>query len=202
MGSPGAQAQEAYTAEIKFFAFTSCPPGWVEANGQLLPIDPSNEASQANQALFDVIGTTYGGDGTTSFAVPNLAGVVSTTETPPPPTTTAQRGGKKSGEIPLAMVPKQTHKPQRVKVHGAEDEAPTTPEDGTGTPILACIALEGFSPSTPALVPTGTSPLGGEVPPESEVPPLNGEVPPGGELPPEDDVPEDELPEDEVSEAG
>ena len=196
MDPSGARAQEAYAAEIKFFAFTTCPPGWAEANGQLLPVTD-------NQALFDVIGTTFGGDGTTSFAVPNLAGEVSTTETPPPPTTTAQRSRKgeiAQQQIPPATVPQQTHKARRVKLHGAEEEAPTTPEDGTGTPILACIALEGFPPSTPALVPTETLPSGGELPPDGELP--ADDVPPDDGLPPEDELPaDDELPE-EGSETG
>ncbi len=70
LGAPAAKAQQAaYVGEIIFVAFSPCPFGWAEANGQMLPV-------ASNQALFSVIGTTYGGDETT-FALPNVQGVVS-----------------------------------------------------------------------------------------------------------------------------
>jgi microcystin-dependent protein len=49
------------------FAFNFAPRGWAEANGQMLPIN-------SNQALFSLLGTTYGGDGRTTFALPDLRG--------------------------------------------------------------------------------------------------------------------------------
>jgi microcystin-dependent protein len=58
MGSP-------YIAEIRLFAGNFAPQGWAFCNGQLLPI---NEFA----ALFNLIGTTYGGDGQTTFALPDL----------------------------------------------------------------------------------------------------------------------------------
>ena len=51
--------------EIKMVGFTFCPRGWAEANGQLLSISQ-------NTALFSLYGTTYGGDGRTTFALPDL----------------------------------------------------------------------------------------------------------------------------------
>lgn len=56
-----------YLAEIRIFSFNFPPKGWAMCNGQLLPINQ-------NQALFAVLGTTYGGDGITSFGLPNLQG--------------------------------------------------------------------------------------------------------------------------------
>lgn len=56
-----------YYAEIRLFPFDFTPRGWVPCDGRLLPISQ-------NSALFSVIGTTYGGDGVTSFAVPDLRG--------------------------------------------------------------------------------------------------------------------------------
>jgi hypothetical protein len=71
LGVEEVAAQEAaHIGEIKFGAYSTCPPGWVEANGQTLPIE-------GNELLFAVIGTAYGGDGETNFAVPNVQGVVS-----------------------------------------------------------------------------------------------------------------------------
>jgi microcystin-dependent protein len=62
MGSP-------FLAEIKIISFNFAPRGWAFCNGQLLPINQ-------NQALFALLGTTYGGNGTTTFALPNLQGRV------------------------------------------------------------------------------------------------------------------------------
>ena len=58
-----------YIGEIRIFAGNFAPRGWQLCNGQLLPI-------ANNEVLYTVIGTTYGGDGVTTFAVPNLQGSV------------------------------------------------------------------------------------------------------------------------------
>ena len=58
---------EPYLGEIKIVSFSFPPKGWAFCNGQLLPINQ-------NQALFSILGTTYGGDGITTFALPNLQG--------------------------------------------------------------------------------------------------------------------------------
>ena len=56
-----------YLGEIRIFSFSFAPKGWAQCNGQLMPINQ-------NQALFSILGTTYGGDGITTFALPNLEG--------------------------------------------------------------------------------------------------------------------------------
>src|SRR5665647_1082016 len=58
---------EAYIGEIRSFGFNFAPYGWFQCNGQLLPISQYS-------ALFSILGTTYGGNGTTNFALPNLQG--------------------------------------------------------------------------------------------------------------------------------
>jgi microcystin-dependent protein len=58
---------EPFIGEIKMVAFDFAPRGWALCNGQLLPIGQ-------NQALFSILGTTYGGNGTTTFALPDLRG--------------------------------------------------------------------------------------------------------------------------------
>ena len=58
---------DAYISAIWSFGFNFAPYGWALCNGQLLPI-------AQNQPLFALIGTTYGGDGVTTFALPNLQG--------------------------------------------------------------------------------------------------------------------------------
>lgn len=58
---------EPFIGEIKLFGFNYAPQGWALCNGQLLPINQ-------NQALFSILGTTYGGNGQTTFALPDLRG--------------------------------------------------------------------------------------------------------------------------------
>jgi len=60
MGTP-------YLSEIKIVSFNFAPKGWAFCNGQILPINQ-------NTALFSLLGTTYGGNGQTNFALPNLQG--------------------------------------------------------------------------------------------------------------------------------
>lgn len=60
---------EPFLSEIKLVSFNFPPKGWALCNGQLLPINQ-------NQALFALLGTTYGGNGQTNFALPNLRGRV------------------------------------------------------------------------------------------------------------------------------
>jgi microcystin-dependent protein len=60
---------EPYLSEIRIVSFSFAPKGWAMCNGQLLPINQ-------NQALFSLLGTTYGGDGRVNFALPNFQGRV------------------------------------------------------------------------------------------------------------------------------
>lgn len=60
MGTP-------YLAELKLVSFNFAPKGWAVCNGQLLPINQ-------NQAIFSLVGTYYGGNGQSNFALPNLQG--------------------------------------------------------------------------------------------------------------------------------
>jgi microcystin-dependent protein len=58
-----------FIGEIRVFGFTFAPTGWAQCQGQLLPISQ-------NTALFSILGTTYGGDGRSTFALPNIQGKV------------------------------------------------------------------------------------------------------------------------------
>src|SRR5215471_8898290 len=58
---------EPFLGEIKIISWNFPPKGWTFCNGQLLPINQ-------NQALFSILGTTYGGDGMRTFGLPNLQG--------------------------------------------------------------------------------------------------------------------------------
>lgn len=65
-----ADAQEPLLGEIKWVPYNFTPVGWADCNGQLLPISQ-------NTALFSLLGTTFGGDGRTTFALPDMRGRVS-----------------------------------------------------------------------------------------------------------------------------
>jgi microcystin-dependent protein len=58
---------EPFLAELRLMSFNFAPKGWAMCNGQLMPINQ-------NQALFSLLGTTFGGDGRVNFALPNLQG--------------------------------------------------------------------------------------------------------------------------------
>jgi microcystin-dependent protein len=60
---------EQFLSELRIMSFGFAPIGWIQCNGQLLPINQ-------NQALFSLLGTFYGGDGRSNFALPNLQGRV------------------------------------------------------------------------------------------------------------------------------
>src|SRR3954447_8234771 len=60
---------EPFLAELRLMSFNFAPKGWAQCNGQFLPINQ-------NQALFSLLGTMYGGNGQTTFALPDLRGKV------------------------------------------------------------------------------------------------------------------------------
>ncbi|HEY1630187.1 MAG TPA: phage tail protein [Rhizomicrobium sp.] len=66
-GAASAQQANAYVSQIMPMAGSGCPRGWTAAEGQILPI-------AQNTVLFSLIRNTYGGDGKTTFALPNLKG--------------------------------------------------------------------------------------------------------------------------------
>jgi microcystin-dependent protein len=63
----GSRMSQSYIGEVRLVGFNFAPVGWAICNGQLIPIAENN-------ALFNLIGTTYGGDGQSTFGVPNLQG--------------------------------------------------------------------------------------------------------------------------------
>ncbi|HEY5067729.1 MAG TPA: tail fiber protein [Xanthobacteraceae bacterium] len=89
-----------FLSEIKIMSFGFAPKGWALCNGQLLPINQ-------NQALFSLLGTTYGGDGRVNFGLPNLQGRT--------PThmgngmTLGERGGEQAHTLSIAEIPGHIH---------------------------------------------------------------------------------------------
>lgn len=87
---------EPFLAEVKMFGFTFAPRGWATCDGQLLPINQY-------QSLYSLMGTTYGGDGRTSFGLPDLRG-----RAPAHPDGSAIRHGTKTGVETVTLATAQT----------------------------------------------------------------------------------------------
>jgi microcystin-dependent protein len=91
---------EPFLSEIRMMSFVFAPRGWALCNGQLLPINQ-------NQALFSLLGTTFGGDGQVNFGLPDLRGRV--------PVhvgggrTLGERGGEQAHTLSTAELPTHTH---------------------------------------------------------------------------------------------
>src|SRR6266704_6582895 len=91
---------EPFMCEIRIFSFNYAPHGWTLCNGQLLPINQ-------NQALFSLLGTTYGGNGQTTFGLPNLQGRA--------PIhmgsghTLGERGGEQAHTLSISEIPQHVH---------------------------------------------------------------------------------------------
>src|SRR5712691_5403375 len=91
---------EPFLSEIRIMSFVFAPKGWALCNGQLLPINQ-------NQALFSLLGTTFGGDGRVNFGLPNLQGQV--------PIhvgnghTLGEKGGQQAHTLIISELPTHTH---------------------------------------------------------------------------------------------
>jgi microcystin-dependent protein len=98
-----------FLSEIRIMSFGYAPRGWAMCNGQLLPINQ-------NQALFSLLGTVYGGNGQTTFALPDLRGNV--------PIhvgsgfTLGQKGGEQSHTVTMSEMPLHTHVGNAASIDG------------------------------------------------------------------------------------
>ena len=91
---------EPFLSEIRLMSFGFAPQGWALCNGQLLPINQ-------NQALFSLLGTTFGGDGRVNFALPDLRG-----RTPVhvgAAHTLGERGGEQAHTLSISELPTHVH---------------------------------------------------------------------------------------------
>lgn len=103
-----------YMGEIKIIAGNFAPRGWALCNGQLLPIN-------LNQALFSLLGTTYGGDGQTNFALPDFRG--RTAMSVGNDHTEGERGGEETHILTLAELPAHTHALTNLLITGKGNNA-------------------------------------------------------------------------------
>jgi microcystin-dependent protein len=107
---------EPFLSEIRIFSFNFAPKGWALANGQLMPINQ-------NQALFSLLGTTYGGDGRVTFGLPNLQGKVPLDDGSGH--TLGETGGEMAHTLSIAQLPTHTHVAQASSA--TSNASPPTP---------------------------------------------------------------------------
>ncbi|WP_433046424.1 phage tail protein [Dactylosporangium sp. CS-033363] len=94
---------EPFMGEIRLFAMDFAPKGWAMCNGQILPI-------AQNAALFSILGAVYGGNGSTTFALPDLRGRLPVHTGPS--TVLGQTGGSETVTLTTTHLPPHTHVPR------------------------------------------------------------------------------------------
>ncbi|GAB3575776.1 tail fiber protein [Leifsonia lichenia] len=150
MGTP-------FMGEIRLSSFNFAPKNWAFCDGQLLPINQ-------NQALFSLLGTTYGGDGVTTFALPDLRGraAISSGSGNGGNYNLGQRGGEYSHALTTQEMPAHTH---GASIGGAANVV---------SPAGARLAQPGKAAFAPAadstMAPIGVTPVGGGQPHENTAP--------------------------------
>lgn len=126
-----------FLGEIKMTGFGFAPRGWALCNGQLLPINQ-------NQALFSLFGTSYGGDGRTTFALPNLQG-----RTPIHQSASSQAGtagGESTHTLSVAEMPAHVHQVSASSRPGTQ-------------PVPVDAYLAQAAPANPYIAPASPAPM-------------------------------------------
>jgi microcystin-dependent protein len=146
-----------YVGEIKSFAGDFAPDGWAFCHGQLLPIND-------NQALYDLLGTAYGGDGITTFGLPDLRSRVPVQRNDHYPL------GVKSGAESVTLLPGQLPSHTHI-VHASQNNTPNN--NGPANGFWAANnnqPMYGEPPADTSLSAESTTVAGGGLPHENRVP--------------------------------
>lgn len=151
---------EAYLGQIESFAFGIVPKFWAPCNGQLLSI-PSN------QALYSLLGTTYGGDGITNFALPDLRGRISLgvgLGTGLPPAVLGARTGEEMHTLLWTEVPPHAHTVNAMNngTTGGTNVPGPNVALGSGRLPTGGTAINIYSAATPTLPMTEVNFTGGQ----------------------------------------
>ena len=148
-----------FVAEIRIFPFNFAPKGWAFCNGQLLPLSQ-------NTALFSLLGTTYGGDGKSTFALPNMQGNAPMHPGQGPGLSLhdlGETGGSETVTLLQSEIPSHTH---AMRAHNADQADAQNPSSNTSLAQSA----NGFayqsntSQNLVGLSPSALAPVGGDQP--------------------------------------
>jgi microcystin-dependent protein len=139
-----------YVGEIRIFAGNFAPAGWMFCEGQLLPISE-------NETLFQLIGTTYGGDGESTFALPDLRGRIPIHFGNGFPL--AETGGVETVTLTVSQIPVHTH-PMLCSSSLANDANPNNNVLCEATAVFPYNVV----PATVAMAPQSVSSVGGSQP--------------------------------------
>jgi microcystin-dependent protein len=148
-----------FLGELKLVAFNFAPKGWAQCNGQFLPINQ-------NQALFSLLGTTYGGNGQTTFALPELRGRVPLH--PGQGFTQGQVGGQEAHTLTQSEMPQHLH---FLSATSADANTPAPSNSILASANNAFAQLAAQSPLV-ALDPSSLSNFGGSQPHINQQPTL------------------------------
>jgi microcystin-dependent protein len=141
-----------FVAEIRLFPFNFAPRGWAWCNGQLLPISQ-------NTALFSLLGTTYGGNGQTNFALPNLQGSAAMFSGQGPGLSLrdlGETGGSQTVTLLTTQLPSHTHTSNGKVAGGTASPANMV----WGTSSAGKVAANFYAPAAPAPVNMNAAALG------------------------------------------
>lgn len=164
---------ENFLGEIRVFSFGKAPKGWANCAGQIMSI-------QQNSALFSLLGTTYGGDGITTFALPNLQGRtelgvgVSLNNT----FAWGQAAGNETVTLNTSQIPQHTHMVLAMDSMGNNilnnaDDYPAQMSVFVTNPQSQQYPVNGFLPTNSNMVPLAAdsiTPTGGSQPHENRQP--------------------------------
>lgn len=141
-----------YVGEIRMFAGNFAPAGWMFCEGQLLPISE-------NETLFQLIGTTYGGDGQSTFALPDLRGRIPVHQGNA--FVLAETGGAEEITLTVSQIPAHTHV-MLATVNVASGTAPTSQVLAASTEVT--VTPYGSDAPQTNLSPQAVSSVGGSQP--------------------------------------
>ncbi|MVN86392.1 phage tail protein [Deinococcus sp. HMF7620] len=152
---------EPFLGEIQMFAGNFAPRGWALCNGQLLPL-------AQNTALFSLLGTTYGGDGRTTFALPNLQ-AASPMAPGQGPGLSFHQLGEQGGSAAVTLLSQEM--PAHIHTVNAFDIPATSPVPADRS-LARSVQFNAYAPQTPATVlnPSSVS-VTGAAQPHNNMPP-------------------------------
>ena len=153
-----------FVAEIRIFPFNFAPKGWAFCDGQLMPISQ-------NTALFSLLGTTYGGNGTSNFALPNLQGCTPMQQGQGPGLSLRDLG-ETAGEQTVTLLQTEMPAHSHTVVAGATSDSasPVNNSWGSGQKGFGNVYTTSAPATNVQMNPFGTSIAGGNLPHNNMMP--------------------------------